>query len=248
MNPFQPRLVAPARRRRSRRGTVVSPRDADARADRARRRPGRRAARGGTAARRRRRGCARRFARSARRGTSRWNAHSTSASFVRTSRSRSRQLVKNPGFTAVAVLTLALGIGATTAIFSAVYAVVLQPLPLRDPSRLMLVGEVWEGRPQVDVGRQLRRHERRRSRFRARPRRGQLRELQPGRRNRARARRRRARDGQLLRRDGRAADARTHVHRRRGPARQRPGRRAEPSPVDAALRRERTRRSAARCG
>ena len=60
-----------------------------------------------------------------------------------------RQLVKNPGFAAVAVLTLALGIGATTAIFSAVYAVVLQPLPLGDPSRLMLVGEVWEGRPQV---------------------------------------------------------------------------------------------------
>ena len=60
-----------------------------------------------------------------------------------------RQLVKNPGFTATAVLTLALGIGATTAIFSAVYAVVLQPLPLRDPSRLLLVGEIWEGRPQV---------------------------------------------------------------------------------------------------
>jgi putative ABC transport system permease protein len=60
-----------------------------------------------------------------------------------------RQLVKNPGFTSMAVLTLALGIGATTAIFSAVYAVVLQPFPLRDPSRLMLVGEVWEGRPQV---------------------------------------------------------------------------------------------------
>ncbi len=60
-----------------------------------------------------------------------------------------RQLVKNPGFAAIAILTLALGIGATTAIFSAVYAVVLQPLPLRDPSRLLLVGEMWEGRPQV---------------------------------------------------------------------------------------------------
>src|SRR3954454_7926043 len=60
-----------------------------------------------------------------------------------------RQLLKNPGFTAVAVLTLALGIGATTAIFSAVYAVVLQPLPIADPSRLMLVGEVYEGVPQV---------------------------------------------------------------------------------------------------
>jgi predicted permease len=60
-----------------------------------------------------------------------------------------RQLRKNPGFTAVAVLTLALGIGATTAIFSAVYAVVLQPFPLRDPARLMLVGEIWDGAPHV---------------------------------------------------------------------------------------------------
>jgi len=60
-----------------------------------------------------------------------------------------RQLLKSPGFTAVAVLTLALGIGGTTAIFSAVYAVVLQPLPLREPSRLMLVGEIYDGQPQV---------------------------------------------------------------------------------------------------
>jgi putative ABC transport system permease protein len=60
-----------------------------------------------------------------------------------------RQLRKNPGFTAVAVLTLALGIGGTTAIFSAVYAVVLQPLPLRDAARLMLVGEIYDGLPRV---------------------------------------------------------------------------------------------------
>ena len=60
-----------------------------------------------------------------------------------------RQLLKNPGFTAVAILTLALGIGGTTAIFSAVYAVVLQPLPLRDPARLVLVGEIYDGAPRV---------------------------------------------------------------------------------------------------
>jgi putative ABC transport system permease protein len=58
-----------------------------------------------------------------------------------------RQLVKNPGFTTVAILTLALGIGGTTAIFSAVYAVVLQPLPLADPARLMVVSETYQGSP-----------------------------------------------------------------------------------------------------
>src|SRR5438034_9364044 len=50
-----------------------------------------------------------------------------------------RQLLKNPGFTAVAVLTLALGIGATTAIFSAVYSVLLKPLPFPDSARLVSV-------------------------------------------------------------------------------------------------------------
>jgi putative ABC transport system permease protein len=59
-----------------------------------------------------------------------------------------RQLRKNPGFTAVTVLTLALGIGVTTAVFSVVYGVLLRPLPYPDPHRIMAVFEVnSKGRP-----------------------------------------------------------------------------------------------------
>ena len=53
-----------------------------------------------------------------------------------------RQLRKNPGVTAVMVFTLALGIGATTAIFSVVYGVLLRPLPYTDSNRIMAVFEV----------------------------------------------------------------------------------------------------------
>ena len=59
--------------------------------------------------------------------------------FVHDVRYAIRLLLKHPGFTAVAILTLALGIGATTAIFTVVNAVLLSPLPFRDAERLVQV-------------------------------------------------------------------------------------------------------------
>jgi len=64
-----------------------------------------------------------------------------------------RALRSAPGFSALAIVVLALGVGATTAIFSVVDVTLLRPLPFDDPDALIAIGEIDRGLPAVELGR-----------------------------------------------------------------------------------------------
>jgi putative ABC transport system permease protein len=57
-----------------------------------------------------------------------------------------RSILRRPAFAVTAILTIALGIGANTAVYAVIHAVLLEPLPFPDPSRLI---QVWEIHPQL---------------------------------------------------------------------------------------------------
>jgi ABC-type lipoprotein release transport system permease subunit len=72
-------------------------------------------------------------------------------SLARDLRSAIRSLARNPGFTAVSVLTLALGIGATTAVFSVVYGVLFRPLPFPGADRLVQIVHLMGDEPSGEA-------------------------------------------------------------------------------------------------
>ncbi len=63
-----------------------------------------------------------------------------------------RMLSKRPGFTAIAIIALALGIGANTAVFSVVNTVLLRPLPFADPDRLV---NIWTSRTERGINKMV---------------------------------------------------------------------------------------------
>ena len=74
-------------------------------------------------------------------------------SFVRDLRVAAQSLLRTPGLAIAVVLTLSLGIGATAAIFSAVQAVVLRPIPVPQPERILAVSTIFrQGQANVSAG------------------------------------------------------------------------------------------------
>ena len=69
------------------------------------------------------------------------------STLVKDLRNGLRMLTKNPAFAAVAVASLALGIGATTAVFSIVDSLLLKPWPVKDPGRLVAISTDWPKSP-----------------------------------------------------------------------------------------------------
>src|SRR5690349_14454494 len=62
-----------------------------------------------------------------------------------------RFLRRKPAFAAAAILTVALGIGANTALFGVIYSVLIRPLPFRDPARLVQIWETHPALPQLQA-------------------------------------------------------------------------------------------------